>query len=55
MYCLACQNELHQCVCPDLKQRLEGLFKSPHLHFSEAYKEKLMEHAEKNDQKTLTE
>lgn len=55
MLCLQCQNELTECVCPDLKDRLEFLFTSPHLHFSEMTREKLMEQAEKNVQKTVTE
>lgn len=55
MYCMKCERDLSQCTCPDLKERLEGLLNSPHLHFSQEARDAYTQQAEKNEQKTTTE
>lgn len=33
MFCSKCQNELGDCICPDMDERLSSLKDSPHLAF----------------------
>lgn len=32
MWCMKCDKDLVDCICPDLKARLERLRKCPHIH-----------------------
>ena len=31
MFCAKCQNEISDCTCPDIKERLESLARHPNL------------------------
>lgn len=56
MWCCKCQNELSECTCPDLKERLENISKSPHLFIGKEYRKRLDKQAEKNaNEKTVVE
>lgn len=47
MYCCQCNNELSECVCPDLKERLDSLAQSPHVHIGKEYLERIQKQAHK--------
>ena len=32
MWCCKCNNDLSECICPDIVERLESLRKCPHIH-----------------------
>ncbi len=47
MYCCKCNNELSECVCPDLKERLAAISSSPHIHIGKEYLERIQKQADK--------
>lgn len=51
MICTVCDNYLENCVCPDLRERLEGLFKSPYIFISDEKKKLYLDNAQKQDQR----
>lgn len=48
MFCLKCQKDLADCVCPDLKERLAAIGASPHILLGADYTEKIRKQAERN-------
>jgi hypothetical protein len=56
MWCCQCDKELSQCTCPDLKERLERISKSPYINIGKDYAKALEKQAEKNaSEKTVSE
>lgn len=49
MHCGKCDKPLNQCTCKDLGERIEKLFASPYLFFTEEQKRVLREQAERNE------
>lgn len=45
---MKCNHDLAECECPDLKERLEIIAKSPHVHIGDDYKARLAKRAEQN-------
>lgn len=54
MWCAQCQNELSECTCKDLQERLDRLSKSPFVHIGGEYKQKLDERAKQNKEQEST-
>lgn len=50
MWCLKCDHDLAECLCPDLKERLEGIAKSEHVHIGAEYRQRIEEQAARNKQ-----
>lgn len=48
MYCMKCQNDLAQCTCPDLAERLEAINKSGHVIISPERQKAYDEQAKRN-------
>lgn len=46
MFCCKCQNDLADCVCPDLAERLEKLKNIPQLHIGGDYTKRIEKQAE---------
>jgi hypothetical protein len=56
MFCTQCHNDLSECTCTDLKERLEKLAKSPHLIIGKKQKTVYDKQAKRNDEeKTVQE
>ena len=54
MFCCKCNNELELCTCLDLGERIERMFASPHLHFTNDQKERLRKRAKQNVEQQST-
>lgn len=50
MWCCKCQRDLSECVCPDLKERLERLRGSKFLHTPTIVDKPLLENKLKKEQ-----
>lgn len=48
MWCMKCNNELSECVCLDLQERLESLKKCDHVFIGDDYKERIAKKADEN-------
>lgn len=46
MYCCKCNNDLADCTCPDLKERLESLKNCEYLHIGPGYLKRIEKQAE---------
>ena len=50
MFCCKCQRDLSECVCPDLKERLEALRNSPFIHQPSCVDKPLLENKMNKEQ-----
>lgn len=55
MQCAKCNKDLRHCECKDLGERIEKLFESRFLFFTEEQKRVLREQAERNKEQQITE
>jgi hypothetical protein len=55
MHCCKCNNEITECTCPDLKERLESLKSCEHLHIGADYLARIEKQAENNSNKKTVE
>ncbi len=51
MFCMICQNELVDCVCPDIEERLNSLRGCPNLHIPTIVDKPLVQRVIKKEQK----
>lgn len=51
MWCMKCNNELSECICPDIEKRLNSLRGSKYLHIPTIVERPLSEIAVKRDEK----
>lgn len=49
MWCMNCNHDLSECVCPDLKERLASLAKCPHIHVPSMVVKPLVENEAKRN------
>ena len=50
MHCVKCDKDLRHCECKDLGERIEKMFNSKFLFFTEEQKRELRERAERNEE-----
>ena len=51
MFCMQCHNDLSECTCADLEERLKKIFDCSYLHIFDDAKKKYMEQAKKNKER----
>jgi hypothetical protein len=49
MWCMQCNHDLSECICPDLKERLESLRQCPNIHIPSMVVKPLLENEAKRN------
>lgn len=56
MFCVKCQRDAAECICPDREERLKKLMQSPNLYIGADYRKRIKEDIEKKkDEQTQQE